>query len=191
VTAEGVLETRTVVVAGGTMTTILGLELGALSILHMAGSSQGSSGIGSANSAKASKAALTQGPGKWTYKTPTTKSEKALDYQEQITGQPAWRVYMIGDVEFDGFTGKELLEAKGASYKNFLKKDGTAQPWFQNGDGFKDLMEQAEKQSKLARTLNLPVIWHVAEAEFASFLRQTFENRGWDNITVRHTPPAL
>jgi len=97
---------------------------------------------------------------------------------------------MIGKVEFDGFNGKELLEAKGASYKNFLKKDGSAQPWFEAGKGFQGLMEQAEKQSQLARTLKLPLVWHVAEAEFAKFLRKVFDDNGLDNIDVRHTPPT-
>jgi hypothetical protein len=190
VTAEGLLEMRTVVVAGGTMTTTLGVELGALSILHMSGSGQGNTGGGSANAGTASNPAPTHGPGRWTYKTPTTDSEDALDYQEQVTGQPAWRVYMIGEVEFDGFNGKELLEAKGASYKKFLEKDGTAKPWFESGKGFQGLMEQAGKQSKLAETLNLPVVWHVAEAEFANFLRKRFKREGWTNIDVRHTSPA-
>jgi hypothetical protein len=97
---------------------------------------------------------------------------------------------MIGKVEFDGFNGKELLEAKGASYKHFLRKDGTAQPWFLAGEGFKGLMEQAEKQSTLARTLKLPLVWHVAEAEFASFLLKSFKKNGFDNIDVRWTSPT-
>ncbi|MFY0583786.1 Tox-REase-5 domain-containing protein [Cystobacter fuscus] len=93
-------------------------------------------------------------------------------------------------MEFDGFNGKELLEAKGASYKSFLMKDGTAQPWFEGGKGFKGLMEQAEKQSQLAKTLKLPLVWHVAEAEFAKFLRRVFIDNGLENIEVRHTPPT-
>jgi hypothetical protein len=93
-------------------------------------------------------------------------------------------------VEFDGFNGKELLEAKGGSYKNFLTKGGTAQPWYEAGKGFKGLLEQAEKQSRLAKTLNLPLVWHVAEEEFANFLSSLFEENGWNNITVRHTSPA-
>jgi hypothetical protein len=37
--------------------------------------------------------------------------------------------------------------------------------------------------------LKLPVVWHVAEAEFADFLRKRFKNEGWTNIDVRYTPP--
>ena len=190
VTAQGVLEVRTVVVAGGTMTTTLGVELGALSILHMASGSQGSTGGGSARAGKASQAASTQGPGRWTYKMPTTKSERALDYQEQVTGQPAWRVYMIDEVEFDGFNGKELLEAKGPNYKNFFEKDGTPQSWYVASGEFTELVEQAGKQSRIAERLRLPLIWHVADAEVAKILRKIFEKNRWTNITIHYTPPA-
>jgi hypothetical protein len=190
VTGEGVLEVRRVLVAGGRMTTTLGVELGALSILHMASSGKRNAGGGGSGGAGKGKGGATQGPGRWTYKKPTTESEGALNYQEQVTGQPAWRVYMVDGVEFDGFNSRELLEAKGPGYKNFLEKDGRPQPWFESSDGYKGLMEQARRQSELAKQLKLPLIWHVAEAEFANLLREVFKNRGWKNITVRHTPPA-
>ena len=164
------------------------MELGALSILHMASSGQGNSGNGGAQAGQSSQTPSRQGPGRWTYKTPTTESADALDYQEQITGQPAWRVYMIEDLEFDSFTGKELLEAKGPGYKQFLEKDGTPKPWFEHGKGLKGLLTQAERQSRLAERLMLPLIWHVAEPEFADFLRQRFRREGWNNIDVRDTP---
>jgi hypothetical protein len=177
-TVEGELVLGRAVVATGTTATV-GMDLSALSILHMAGGGQSSPQMASARE-----------PGRWTYKKPTTESKQARDYQEQVTGRPAWWVYIIGKVEFDGFNGKELLEAKGGSYKNFLTKRGTAQPWFETGEGFKGLMDQAEKQSKLAAQLKLPLVWHVAEAEFANFLRTIFESNGWTNIDVRHTQAA-
>jgi hypothetical protein len=183
-TARGELVLGRVVVAEGTM------DLGALSILHMASGAPGNTGGASGKAGTPSKTASTGGPGKWTYRKPTTRSRQALDYQEQVTGQPAWRVYMIDKLEFDGFNGRELLEAKGGSYKNFLTKSGTAQPWFEAGEGFRGLMEQARKQSRLAERLKLPLVWHVAEAEFANFLQDVFKKRGWTNIDVRHTPPA-
>jgi hypothetical protein len=97
---------------------------------------------------------------------------------------------MVGRVEFDGFNGKELLEAKGASYNHFLKKDGTARSWFLAGEGFKGLMEQAGNQSRTARALNLPLVWYVAEAEFAKFLREIFDNNGLGDIDVRFKSPT-
>ena len=185
--ARGELMLGGAVVEGSATTATVGLELGALSVLMAA---QGQGGGASGKTGNTSQTPATPGPGRWTYRTPTTESTQARDYQEQVTGRPAWWVYMVGEVEFDGFNGKELLEAKGASYKKFLTKNGTAQPWFEAGAGFKSLMDQAEKQSKLAKSLNLPVVWHVAEAEFATFLRKLFARNNWDNIDVRHTPPA-
>ncbi len=79
------------------------------------------------------------------YKTSTTRSKRALDYEEQVTGQPAWRIYMVGEVEFDGFTGKELLEAKGPGYKSFFEKDGTPKPWYVRSKGFQELMDSGRK----------------------------------------------
>ncbi|MET0402911.1 MAG: Tox-REase-5 domain-containing protein, partial [Cystobacter sp.] len=160
---------------------------GSPSILYMAGSRPTTGWRGSRSSGIPPQ---TRGPGKWTYKTPTTESEQALAYQEQITGRPSWYVYEVDKVEFDGFNGKELLEAKGASYKKFTRKDGTLQPWFENGDGFKGLLEQAGKQSLLADRLNLPLVWHVAEVEFANALRRVFRQNGLDRIDVRCTPPT-
>jgi hypothetical protein len=190
-TARGELVLGGAVVVEGTAATAVSVDLGALSILHMASSGQGNSGGGaSGNAGQPSKTASAQGPGKWTYKKSTTNSKQAQEYQEQITGRPAWYVYMVGEVEFDGFNGKQLLEAKGQSYKKFITKSGTVQPWFEAGKGFKQLEEQARKQSRLGRTLHVPVVWHVAEVEFANFLRKFFVRRGWNNIEVRHTRPV-
>jgi hypothetical protein len=189
-TARGELVLDGAVVAGSTMTTTLGVDLGALSVLHMAGKGQGNTGGGSGKAGKSTKTASAQGPGKWTYKKPTTDSEDALNYQEQVTGRPAWWVYMIGKLEFDGFNGKELLEAKGPGYCSFFNADGTPKYWYKNSGKFNEMMEQAKNQSKMAQRLGLPVTWHVADAEVAEFLREEFEGSGWNNITVRHTPPA-
>ncbi|MFL5345812.1 MAG: Tox-REase-5 domain-containing protein [Hyalangium sp.] len=189
-TAEGELVLGGVVVAEGTTATTVSVDLGALSVLHMAGKGQGKSSGASGKAGKPTPKASPRRPGQWTYKKPTTESQQALDFQEQITGRPAWYVYMIGAVEFDGFNGLELLEAKGASYKKFLTKVGTVQPWFEVGKGYKELMKQARRQSELAEHLGLPVVWHVAEEEFANFLRKLFERSKWKNIKVVHTPPT-
>ena len=172
---------------GGTTATT---DLGALSILHMAGRGQGNTGRASGNAGKSSKTTSAQGPGKWTYKTPTTDSKGSLDYQEQITGRPAWWVYMIGEVEFDGIKARELLEAKGPGYCSFFNADGTPKYWYRNSGKFDEMMRQAADQSKMAQQVGLPVTWHVADANVAKFLREIFKDEGWNNITVRHTQPA-
>jgi hypothetical protein len=181
VSAEGVLAVRTVVVSAGTVTTTLGAATGAVSILHMANMGQGNPGSGE-------ETASTVEPGRWVHKTPTTDSVDALGYQEQVTGQPAWRVYMIGDVEFDGFTSKALLEAKGPNYVKFFNKDGTPKYWYNKSGKFDEMVEQAKAQSKAAERVGLPVIWHVADAEVAKFLRVIFEDEELSNISVLHTP---
>jgi hypothetical protein len=190
-TAEGELVLGRVVVAGGTTTATAGVDLGAFSILHMAGRGQaGTTGSGSHQAGRATQTTSAQAPGKWTYKKPTTKSKDSLDYQEQVTGRPAWWVYMIGKLEFDGIKGKELLEAKGPGYCSFFNTDGTPKYWYRASGGFKEMMEQARKQSEAARKLGLPLTWHVADTKVAKFLREIFKDEGWNNITVRHTPPV-
>jgi hypothetical protein len=185
-TAEGELVLGRAL-AGGVVRTPGGAEAGALSVLHMAGGGSGHAGGAKPPTRPSS---TTPGPGRWVHKTPTTESEAALDYQEQVTGQPAWRVYEVGGVEFDGFNGQALLEAKGPSYKKFLEKDGTAKPWFSEGEGLRALVAQARKQWLVSETMKVSLVWHVAEAEFAHFLRKTFQRQGLKSITVRHTPPT-
>jgi hypothetical protein len=99
-------------------------------------------------------------------------------------------VYDIDNVEFDSFTGKELLEAKGPGYCSFFNPDGTPKYWYKNSGKFDEMMRQAEGQSKMAERVGLPLTWHVADANVTKFLREIFENRGWNNITVIHTRPA-
>ncbi|WP_309895999.1 Tox-REase-5 domain-containing protein [Archangium sp.] len=190
-TARGELVLGGALVVEGTATTAVAVDLGALSILHMASSRQGNSGAGaSGSSGQPSQSASAQGPGKWTYKKPTTESEPSLRYQEQITGRPAWYVYLVEGLEFDGFNGKHLLEAKGPGYCSFFNPDGTPKYWYVNSGKFDEMMNQAENQAKKAQLLGLPVTWHVADAQIAKHLRKIFKNRGWNNITVRHTRPA-
>jgi len=179
------------VVMQGTAATALAVDLGALSILHMASGGQGNSGGASGPSGPPTQATSAQGPGKWTYKKPTTESQSSLDYQEQITGRPAWYVYMVGEVEFDGFNGKQLLEAKGPGYCSFFNPDGTPKYWYVNSGKFAQMMEQTRKQAETARLLRLPVTWHVADAQVAKHLRKIFRReKELNNITVRHTRPA-
>jgi hypothetical protein len=189
-TARGELVLGRTVVAGGTISTAVTMDLGALSILHMAGSGQGNTGGTSGKAGSSSKTASAQGTGRWTYQKPTTRSKASLDYQEQVTGRPAWWVYRVGEVEFDGIRGKSLLEAKGPGYCSFFNADGTPKYWYKNSGKFDEMMRQARDQSQMAQQVGLPVTWHVADAAVAKFLRKIFAREGWDNITIRYTPPA-
>ncbi len=119
-TAEGEWVVGGAVVAGSA--TAAAVDLGALTVLHMAARGQKPGGGGKAGVATPNRS--TPGPGRWTYKTPTSESDRAKAYQEQVTGRPAWWVYMIGEVEFDGFNGRELLEAKGRGTSNSSRRVG-------------------------------------------------------------------
>ncbi|WNG52978.1 hypothetical protein F0U60_46835 [Archangium minus] len=187
-TAKGEMVLSRAVVAGGT-TTAVGLDLNALSVLHMAGRRQGNTGSES-KAGNPSKTASTQGAGRWTYKKPTTSSKRSLDYQEQVTGRPAWWVYMIGRVEFDGIKAGKLLEAKGPGYCSFFNADGSPKYWYRKSGKFNEMMQQAENQSKMAQQLGMPLTWHVADAKVADFLRKEFARNGWKNTTVIHTRPT-
>src|SRR6218665_289648 len=127
--ARGEMVLGGAVVTGGATSTTAAMGVGVPSVLHMAGRGQGSTGSGSGKAGKSTRSASAGGPGEWTYKKPTTRSKDSLDYQEQVTGRPAWWVYMIGEVEFDGLKGKELLEAKGPGYCSFFNADGTPKYW--------------------------------------------------------------
>ncbi|MFL5358672.1 Tox-REase-5 domain-containing protein [Archangium sp.] len=186
-TAEGELVLGRVVVAQGTAATTVSVDLGALSVLHMAGKGQGKSSGASGKAGKSTPKASPKGPGQWKYKKPTTKSKRALDFQEQVSGRPAWWVYLIGKLEFDGFNGKALLEAKGPGYCSFFNPDGTPRYWYVKSGKFKQMMEQAERQSRAAEQLGFPVVWHVADTEVAKFLRMEFKERNLNNTTVQHT----
>jgi hypothetical protein len=186
VTARGELVLGGAVVAVGAT-----MDLSALSILHMAGKAQGRSGGASGKAGKAAQTAPAKNPGRWTYKKPTTGSKRSLDYQEQVTGRPAWWVYMVGKLEFDGIKLGELLEAKGPGYCSFFEANGSPKSWYVNSGKFKQMMEQARKQSEAAEQVGMPVTWHVADANVAQFLRKLFERDDkLANITVRHTRPA-
>jgi hypothetical protein len=190
-TARGELVLGGAGVVEGTAATAVAVDLSALSILHMASGGQGNSGGTSGPSGPPTQATSAQGPGKWTYKKPTTESERSLEYQEQITGRPAWYVYSVEGLEFDGFNGKQLLEAKGPGYCSFFNPDGTPKNWYVNSGKFDQMLDQAEKQAKKARVLGLPVTWHVADAQVAKHLREIFRReKELNNITVRHTRPA-
>lgn len=169
-TAEGQLAVRLARIPVGT-TTAVGTGILVGSLLPVASqNSDGSDGKGG----KGGPPPPAKPPGRWIYKTPTTDSQDALRYQEQITGQPPSRVYMIEDVEFDGFRDGELQEVKGPRYFKFFNKDGSPKYWYEASGGFNELLEQARKQSKLADRFKLPLVWYVADSEVAKFLRALF-----------------
>ncbi len=178
--ADGALAVRAVVVSAGQVVTAVGAAPAAVYVLHMANmgarAGQVPGGAGGAS-----------GPGRWTTVKPST-SERARRYQEQITKQPASKVYRIDDVEYDGFIDDILLEAKGPGYRSFFDKAGRPMPWYRSSGKFDELMTQARNQSKMAERVRLKVRWHVAEEDVAEFLRRLFQGPGFSHVEVVHTP---
>ena len=125
--SEGQLAMSLARVPVGTMTTAMGVGVLVGPLLPMASQNSDDSG---GKGGKGGPPPPPKPPGRWVYKTPTTDSQDALRYQEQITGQPPSRVYMIEDVEFDGFRDGELQEVKGPRYFKFFNKDGSPKYWY-------------------------------------------------------------
>ncbi|RKG73975.1 hypothetical protein D7W79_24150 [Corallococcus exercitus] len=114
------------------------------------------------------------GPGKWV-QVKESMSDRARDYQAQVTGAPKGSAYRVkrGDeeVDFDGYDLDEnvLLETKGPGYEKFLDEVTGFKSYFK---GDKSLLQQASRQLRLAR--DTPVRWIVAEERFALVLRRMF-----------------
>jgi Restriction endonuclease fold toxin 5 len=81
-------------------------------------------------------------------------------YQEHVTGAPGGIMYKVNGVKFDGWSGAELLEAKGPGYSR-LVSDGS----FRGSDAYSSLIGQAERQVKAAG--GTPIRWTFAEKEAA------------------------
>ena len=123
------------------------------------------------------------GIGTWTV-TSESMSERAADYQEQITGVPAGAVYLVNGVKFDGFADGKLLDAKGEGYAKFINKNGEFQSWYRGANG---LLEEARRQTTAAE--GTPIVWHVAEEKAATAIQNLLKGK-FDEITVFHTPKA-
>jgi len=124
------------------------------------------------------------GPGKWVQVKESMKPP-ARKYQSQVTGAPEGWAYRIDDVDFDGFDGGALQEAKGPGYAHFFDAELTPLEFF---EGAKGLLRQAQRQLMASR--GTPVRWYVAERKFADALRKMFYDNGLDAIEVEHLPPS-
>nr|WP_254380196.1 restriction endonuclease fold toxin 5 domain-containing protein [Corallococcus exiguus] len=128
------------------------------------------------------------GPGKWV-QVNESMSDRARDYQAQVTGAPKGSAYRlkVGDdeVDFDGYDLVEdlLLEAKGPGYAKFINDNMEMKDFFK---GFRKMLVQADRQ--LAMAQGRRIRWIVAEERFATFLKQAFLSTG-RRIEVVHIAP--
>nr|WP_242593964.1 restriction endonuclease fold toxin 5 domain-containing protein [Corallococcus exiguus] len=120
------------------------------------------------------------GPGKWV-QVNESMSNRARDYQAQVTGAPKGSAYRVKrgeeEVDFDGYDLDEsvLLDAKGPGYEKFLDEGPGFKRYFEGGKG---LREQARRQLRVAG--DTPVRWLVAEERFARVLKRLFERESID-----------
>nr|WP_128800215.1 restriction endonuclease fold toxin 5 domain-containing protein [Corallococcus coralloides] len=128
------------------------------------------------------------GPGKWV-QVNESMSDRARDYQAQVTGAPKGSAYRVkqGDeeVDFDGYDLVEdlLLEAKGPGYAKFIQDNMEMKDFFK---GFRKMLEQAGRQVRLAQGRRIR--WIVAEERFANFLRKAFRESGYPIEVVPISP---
>ena len=112
---------------------------------------------------------------------------RAQRYEEQVTRVPIEQSYTVNGVEFDGYDGFALIDAKGPGYANPIKGSWSAEP-----EGKYGLLNTAQRQVKAVRATgtNTPIHWHIAEKYTFDVLR---EKQDWGEfpaeIELIYTPP--
>ena len=100
-----------------------------------------------------------------------------------MTGVTVDRSYYVNGVEFDGYDGTHLLDAKGERYSIFIQS-GWA-PYEPGG-----LVETAARQADAARPTNTPIQWYVAEKETYQTLKDLKDLGEFpEEIEIFHHPP--
>lgn len=112
-------------------------------------------------------------------------SERAADYQQQITGLPRGIAVELNGVMFDGCrtTDGTMLEAKGPGFEFAMDENGDWKQWY---NGKTRLDEQIADQSRAAG--ERLVEWHVAEPRVAQYIEKVAQTNGYTNVFVFHTP---
>ena len=108
-------------------------------------------------------------------------------YEEQVTRVPIEHSYIVNGVEFDGYDGFALIDAKGPGYANPIKGGWSAEP-----EGKYGLLNTAQRQVKAVRATgtNTPIQWHIAEKEtFNELWKRQMDNEFPSEIELIYTPP--
>ncbi|MDV8022205.1 Tox-REase-5 domain-containing protein [Rhodococcus sp. IEGM 1330] len=111
-------------------------------------------------------------------------SERAAEYQEQVTGSPRGIEYVVEGVAFDGFKDGVLIDAKGLGYEGHIDENGNWKPYF---TGDKAMVDQAERQ--LSAAGDTPIEWRVADERAANAIRSTLREAGIRGIEIVHVAP--
>ena len=128
-------------------------------------------------------------------------SARAQRYEEQVTGVPIEHSYIVNGVEFDGYDGFALIDAKGPGYDPLIKGHWSREPESTyrtdpvTGEVKrvkKGLIDKAKDQVKAVRATgtDTPIQWHIAEKDTFDTLR---DKQDWGKfpaeIELIHTPP--
>ena len=140
------------------------------------------------------------GPGLWgegkNYGSPRSQA-----YEEQITRVPIEQSYIVNGVEFDGYDGFALIDAKGPGYDPLIKGDWSREPKSTyktdpvTGEVKrvkKGLIDKAKDQVKAVRATgtDTPIQWHIAEKEtFDELFNRQKSGEFPAEIELFHTPP--
>lgn len=140
------------------------------------------------------------GPGLWG-KGKNYGSARSQLYEEQVTRVPIEQSYIVNGVEFDGYDGFALIDAKGPGYANPIKGHWSNEPKSTyrtdpvTGEVKrvkKGLLQIGKDQVKAVRATgtDTPIQWHIAEKETFDVLR---EKQDWGEfpaeIELFYTPP--
>ncbi|QLF54716.1 hypothetical protein HW274_11495 [Actinomyces sp. oral taxon 169] len=140
------------------------------------------------------------GPGLWG-KGKNYGSARSQLYEEQITRVPIEQSYIVNGVEFDGFDGFALIDAKGPGYANPIKGSWSNEPkstYKTDPDTGevkrvkKGLLQIGKDQVKAVRATgtDTPIQWHIAEKEtFDELWRQQNKGKFPPEIELILTPP--
>jgi hypothetical protein len=118
----------------------------------------------------------------------TRRSERALAYQEQISGLGRGLQVKLNGVSFDGCRDEDgtMLEAKGPGFADKMQGSKDWLGWFR---GDEEIEDQMARQSKAA--IGRRIEWHFAERPVADYFRKFAEEERLKNIVVIHTPAEV
>ncbi len=96
-------------------------------------------------------------------------SPEAREYQEYVTGKTG-EVFRYNGVDFDGFNGEAILDAKD-NYRKFIDPEtGRFKSWFSGAD---DLVDRARRQLEAAQ--GVPIEWHFYQEDTLEAVRKLLE----------------
>ncbi len=140
------------------------------------------------------------GPGLWG-KGKNYGSARSQLYEEQVTRVPIEHSYIVNGVEFDGYDGFALIDAKGPGYANPIKGQWSNEPKSTyrtdpvTGEVKrvkKGLLQIGKDQVKAVRATgtDTPIQWHIAEKyTFDELFKQQKFGKFPNEIELIYTPP--